>query len=190
MALIALTGGIGSGKSVVAEMLGVLGYDVYDCDSRAKYIMDESEAIKKRIRNEICRAAVDESGVIDRKLLAEEVFGSEIKLNLLNSMVHDAVKADLMDWYVFRDIAFVETAILYQSSLDRVVDAVWNVTASRDLRIERVMKRSGMTPRQVEDSIAAQDSYCDYEPHPHIFDIVNDGVTPVLPRVLELLSYQ
>ncbi len=82
MALIALTGGIGSGKSVVAEMLGVLGYDVYDCDSRAKYIMDESEAIKKRIRNEICRAAVDESGVIDRKLLAEEVFGSEIKLGI------------------------------------------------------------------------------------------------------------
>ena len=105
-------------------------------------------------------------------------------------MVHDAVKADLMDWYGFRDIAFVETAILYQSSLDRVVDAVWNVTAPRDLRIERVMKRSGMTLQQVEDRIAVQDSFSDYEPHPHIFDIVNDGVIPVLPRVLELLSYQ
>lgn len=189
MAVIALTGGIGCGKSVVARVLGAIGYDVYDCDSRAKAIMDESAEIKARIGAEVCREAIGGDGAIDRAVLAAEVFGNRAKLAVLDSIVHNAVRVDLSRWSGNREVAFVETAILYQSGLDRMVDAVWNVDAPRDLRIQRVMTRSGLTYTQVESRMASQDEFVDFTPHPNIYSIVNDGVEPVLPQVERLLSH-
>lgn len=186
--LIAVVGGIGSGKSVVCRILSTMGYDVYDCDSRAKQIMDFSDDIKSRIASEISGAVITTDGQIDRRLLASLVFADNQLLTALNSIVHTAVIKDLMAWKTGRDIAFVETAILYQSGLDRYVDEVWNVDAPMDIRVSRVCQRNGLTENEVMGRIVAQDNYISKQRHARVVEIVNDGFTPLLPRIEQLID--
>ncbi len=187
--LIALTGGIGSGKSVVSDTLIAMGYDVYDCDHQAHRLMNESLPIKSKISSLFGSDCVRADGTVDRRHLSEIVFADSEKLNRLNNIVHGAVREHLSEWHSLRsDICFVETAILYQSNLDQMVDAVWEVTAPRELRLLRVMKRNGLTASQVEARIAVQDSYVPPRRHPNVSVIVNDGSRPVLPQVEQLLE--
>lgn len=186
--LIAITGGIGAGKSVVSGILRAVGYEVYDCDSRAKKIMDESRPIKQSIADEICREAITAGWEIDRVRLAEAVFSDANKLERLNALVHEAVRNDIRQWCRGRDLAFVETAILYQSGLDAMADMVWEVEAPAELRIERVMERSGLSRQQVESRINAQNGFVAGRCHPHVERILNDGDNPLLPRVESMLE--
>lgn len=188
--LIAVTGGIGSGKSVVCNVLRTLGYPVYDCDSRAKALMDADQEIKRRIASEITPSAIDADGRIDRKALSRIVFNDADKLNTLNAIVHSAVRADLRAWRkaLKCDVCFVETAILYQSGLDREVEAVWEVTAPVDVRIARVQKRSGLTADEVRARIASQ-SFTPPTLHPLTYPIINDGRTSLLQQIAALLRY-
>lgn len=186
--LIAITGGIGSGKSVISDILRAMGHKVYDCDTRAKALMDTDESIKDDLINLISINAVRSDRTIDRKLLSEIVFNDSDALSRLNSIVHKAVRADLRRW---RDTSsdktvWVETAILYASRLDREVDEVWEVTAPTELRVQRVMKRNSMSREQVLARISSQSTTA-AQLHPLTKTIVNDGVEPVLPQILSLL---
>ncbi|WP_289288368.1 dephospho-CoA kinase [uncultured Muribaculum sp.] len=186
--LIAITGGIGSGKSVISDILRAMGHKVYDCDTRAKALMDTDESIKDDLINLISIDAVRSDRTIDRKLLSEIVFNDPDALSRLNSIVHKAVRADLRRW---RDTSsdktvWVETAILYASRLDREVDEVWEVTAPTELRVQRVMKRNSMSREQVLARISSQSTTA-AQLHPLTKSIVNDGVEPVLPQILSLL---
>lgn len=186
--LIAITGGIGSGKSVISDILRAMGHKVYDCDTRAKALMDTDESIKDDLINLISIDAVRSDRTIDRKLLSEIVFNDPDALSRLNSIVHKAVRADLRRW---RDTSsdktvWVETAILYASRLDREVDEVWEVTAPTELRVQRVMKRNSMSREQVLARISSQSTTA-AQLHPLTKSIVNDGVEPVLPQLLSLL---
>ncbi|MDE6169977.1 MAG: dephospho-CoA kinase, partial [Duncaniella sp.] len=87
-----------------------------------------------------------------------------------------------------RKTAFVETAILYESGLDRMVDCVWEVSAPTELRIERVMRRSALTEGAVIARIKAQESTIVDTPHPHIIKLINDGVSPLLPQIEKALE--
>lgn len=186
--LIAVTGGIGSGKSVVCNVLQALGYPVYDSDSRAKALMDADADIKRRIARDISATTIDANGRIDRKALASIVFNNPDKLSALNAIVHTAVRADLRDWAKAQrgELCFVETAILYQSGLDREVEAVWEVAAPIDVRIARVQRRSGLTESEVRARIASQ-SCTPAVPHPLTYPIINDGRASILQQVNALL---
>lgn len=186
--LIAITGGIGSGKSIISDILRAMGHKVYDCDTRAKALMDTDESIKNDLIDLISIDAVRNDRTIDRKLLSEIVFNDPDALSRLNSIVHKAVRADLRRW---RDTSsdktvWVETAILYASRLDREVDEVWEVTAPTELRVQRVMKRNSMSHEQVLARISSQSTTA-AQLHPLTKSIVNDGVEPVLPQILSLL---
>lgn len=186
--LIAITGGIGSGKSIISDILRAMGHKVYDCDTRAKALMDTDESIKNDLIDLISIDAVRSDRTIDRKLLSEIVFNDPDALSRLNSIVHKAVRADLRRW---RDTSsdktvWVETAILYASRLDREVDEVWEVTAPTELRVQRVMKRNSMSREQVLARISSQSTTA-AQLHPLTKAIVNDGVEPVLPQILSLL---
>lgn len=186
--LIAITGGIGSGKSIISDILRAMGHKVYDCDTRAKALMDTDESIKNDLIDLISIDAVRNDRTIDRKLLSEIVFNDPDALSRLNSIVHRAVRADLRRW---RDTSsdktvWVETAILYASRLDREVDEVWEVTAPTELRVQRVMKRNSMSREQVLARISSQSTTA-AQLHPLTKAIVNDGVEPVLPQILSLL---
>lgn len=185
--LIGITGGIGSGKSVVCRVVGSLGCPVYDCDLQARRLMEESKDIQRRIAEEISPEAVKAGGKIDRKTLSRIVFSDPAKLAALNGIVHGEVKADLRRWVAGHqgdDPLLVETAILYQCGLSAEVDEVWEVVAPTDLRIRRAQMRDNATREQILARIAAQ---CYHGPrHPRSFTIVNDGLRPLLPQVERL----
>lgn len=187
--LIAITGGIGAGKSVVSHILRLLGYKVYDSDSEAKRLMDTSATIKSEIAAKIDGTAIDREGNIDRKRLAQIVFNNPDKLSILNSIVHAAVREDISAFAAGDNDrpVFVETAILYQSKIDRMVDEVWDVTASDDVRIQRVMKRNSLTAKEVSARIRAQ-HFIPEKIHNCVKVIVNDDKTAVLPQIELLLS--
>lgn len=187
--LVAISGGIGSGKSVVSHVLSALGYHVYDTDSRAKYLMDTSEVIKRQLVEQFGRNVVV-NGDIDRKYLSGLVFNQQEALEKLNAIVHGHVRTDIAEWRnrSDRNLLFVETAILYQSGLDRMVDEVWEVVAPRRVRVERIMSRNGYTEQEAESRVVAQESYVPIQYHANIRTIINDGVLPVLPQIEGLLG--
>lgn len=188
--LVAITGGIGSGKSVVCRILRTLGYPVYDCDSRAKALMDADDTIKRRLTEEIDSLCVVD-GAIDRRRLAAVVFEDAEKLAMLNSMVHSAVRDDIAAWVgeQERNITFVETAILYESGLNTMVDAEWRVESPLELRIARTMKRSAMSRSEVEKRIAAQNIDAPTGVSPvRRFDIYNDETQALLPQIEALIT--
>ncbi len=189
--VIAISGGIGSGKSVVAKILRLLGYDVYDCDREAKRLMDESTEIKESLRKLISENVINNDFTINRKLLAEIVFSSPEKLNVLNTIVHGAVKKDIEQWNEYKATngkpVFVETAILYQSGIDKMVDYVVEVTAPVEIRVERVMHRNGFKREDVVRRIESQ-TIEEFSPHPNTLYIDNSGDQPLLPQISALLS--
>lgn len=189
MKTIAITGGIGAGKSVVSTVLRLMGYYVFDCDAEAKAIMDRSDAIKTALVMHIHEKAVVD-GVIDRRLIAGVVFSDAAKLDKLNAIIHEAVRLRLSQVIAERSKTdsriFVETAILYQSGLDRMVDEVWDVVAEDEVRIARVMKRNALSRDDVIARIESQ-RFTPDTLHPNVHEINNDGFTAVIPQLLALL---
>lgn len=186
--IIAVTGGIGAGKSVVCRILTCLGFSVYDCDENARRIMDDNSEIKDRLRNEITPDAVDLDGHINRRAISEVVFIDNDKLENLNNIVHSAVRSDLLKWIgQKKEMSFVETAILYQSGIDKIVDEVWEVIAPENIRISRVCRRNHLAPEEVVRRINSQNTKI-IDRHRNIKTIVNDGTHSLLLQIDKLLS--
>ena len=191
MKLIAITGGIGSGKSVVAHLVTVMGYQVYDCDSRAKALMTGNDEVRRRLVEAFGEDTYLADGSLNRQHLSAVAFSNDEALSRLNGIVHPATARDMMQWAEAlagngTEVAFIETALLRTAGLDRLVDEVWHVTAPTDVRITRVMNRSGLTAQQVQDRIASQ--AIEEEPAPDERVIVNDDISAVLPQVIHLLN--
>ena len=157
MIKIAICGGIGSGKSTICEMFAERGAAVYDSDSRAKALMNESAELREALVAEFGEECYTD-GALNRPYLAAKVFGSEEQLAKLNSIVHPAVKADFLRWAEEQegDYCILETAILFESGFDAVVDCSVAVLAPMPLRVERAMQRDGATKEQIEARIKAQ----------------------------------
>lgn len=185
--VIAVTGGIGSGKSVVSKILRTIGYPVYDCDENARYLMDTSTDIKGCLTTEICPDAVHEDGTINRAAIARVVFNDATKLAVLNKIVHGTVTEHLKQTIAgtTSPIFFFETAILQTAGLDAIVDEVWHVTAPEDIRIKRVMARNGIS----EDEVRARINNQNDNPVEGAKIITNDGIAPILPQILALLPH-
>ncbi len=190
MKLIAITGGIGSGKSVVSNILRILGYCVYDCDSEAKRLMNTNEDIKRDLVDAFGENSITVEGYINTQHISSIVFNDKTALNKLNSIVHPRVKQDLLEKMKIcrEDVMFVETAILMQSNLLDIIDDAWIVDAPEDLRVERVMKRNSISEDDVRSRIKAQKSQ-DFSKLSKCSVVVNDGVHPLLPQVLNLIKY-
>lgn len=186
--LIAIVGGIGSGKSVVSCILESMGYRVYDCDSKAKAIMDNSVEIHKQLCAEIHPQAVV-NGVINRQLISQVVFNDESALKKLNAIVHKFILEDLNSWHTTSAYdskpLFVETAIPRSSSILRIVDDVWEVAAPTEVRISRVIKRNNVSREQVIARIRKQEAELNIA---NAHTIQNDGQHPILPTINELLT--
>ena len=187
--LVAITGGIGSGKSVVSAVLRIMGYPVYDCDSNAKRLMDDSASIKVSLAKTFGREVVA-GGVIDRRLLASIVFNDPAALGRLNAIVHPAVVADVFRWRDSRQdgIVFVETAILRESGLLRVVDGVVLVMADEAVRIHRVMKRNGLSEKEVRERIASQGGGGSGFAELPVYILHNSGDKALLPQISSFLN--
>lgn len=152
--IIGIGGGIGSGKSVVSRILRELGYDVYDCDMEARRIMNESSYIKRRIRDEISPDVTDGDRIPDRKRLADIVFSNEDARKRLNSIVHGAVRKDIMERC--GRLMWVEAAILAESGIADMCDEIWSVEAPFEMRVRRITARDRCMRRQALRRVASQ----------------------------------
>lgn len=150
--IIGLTGGIGSGKTTVAEFIEQLGFPVYYSDVRAKEIVNDNENLKNDIRRLLGENAYDESGRYNRKYVADLVFNNEELLKQLNGLIHPAVRLDFENWVASQSAEFVfkETALLFELKLNESCYKSLLVTADDNIRIKRVMDRDDKTYREVE----------------------------------------
>jgi dephospho-CoA kinase len=187
MKVVGVTGGIGSGKSVVCKAFSVLGIPVYDSDARAKDIMATDIAVIKAISQLLGNDAYS-GGILNRAFISKRVFKDPELLLKLNAIVHPAVAHDFNSWaseqknvpYVIR-----EAAILFESGASKQTDVIISVVAPAALRIQRVMQRDGRDESQVRDIISKQ--MTDKERIIRSdFVIVNDDLQMVLPQVLEI----
>ena len=187
--IIGCTGGIGSGKTNVVKTFEGLGIPGYDCDSRAKELYDEDAALLA----EVAQVAGDDvvvEGRLDRRALAAKIFSDADLLARLESVVHPAVIRDFSRWLQEQSSKLVifESAILLDKPyLREMPDHVLLVTAPRELRIERVMARDGLSREAVEKRMANQISdeqrrkYADY-----ILE-TNDR-DAIIPQLLSLIQ--
>lgn len=140
MQIVGITGGIGSGKSTIAQELAKRGFTVYDCDREAKRIIVEDEAIRKAIVGLLGEEAYIyhlSSIIYNTTYVAQRVFEDSHLLAALNAIVHPAVGLDIMK----RKPDFVESAILYESGLDKLCERVIVVEAPDEVRIARTIAR-------------------------------------------------
>ena len=168
-------------------MVQVMGYQVYDCDSRAKALMTQDDDVRDQLKQAFGDNTFLADGSLNRQHLSAVAFADDNALSRLNAIVHPATARDLQRWAREQQaaVSFVETALLRTSRLDQVVDEVWHVTAPQQVRIERVMARSGLTSLQVKERMVAQaseDSIADGEQV-----IVNDNIAALLPQIVKLL---
>lgn len=186
--LIAITGGIGSGKSVVSRILRVMGYAVYDTDTHARRLMNQSADLRTRLVACFGPEIYHNNGLLDAHRLSQIVFGNTEALSRLNGLVHPAVRCDLQQWAsrCQSRYAFVETALLYESRLCDIVDRIWKVTAPLATRVQRVMARNGLSEAEVLARIESQVAEERVDEKTHI--VVNDGIEALLPQVMRLLK--
>ena len=186
--LVAITGGIGSGKSVVSAILRIMGYPVYDCDSRAKNLMNTNKDIKNDLISSFGVDCISEDGKINAQYISSIVFKDKTALLKINSIVHPRVKDDiLLEYLNNQGVMFVETAILLQSNLLDIIDEVWLVDAPENVRVKRVMLRNSMSADEVRRRIKSQSGQ-DYSTLKNLCPIINDGVSAILPQIISLTA--
>ena len=186
MLKIGLTGGLGSGKSTIAQIFEVLGIPVYYADLSSKRLMNENDKLKAAVQNAFGEE-VFPGGKLDRKKLAAIVFKDETKLALLNSIVHPVTLEDADKWMKEQTAPYVikEAALIFESGSQQSLDYVIGVRSPLPLRLQRAMQRDNISRdeamarihRQINEEIKMR--LCD-------FVIVNDEQQMVIPQVLEL----
>lgn len=148
---IAITGGIGSGKSYVCSILKSKGIEVYDCDSAAKQIMVKSKHVVSELKNLIGdKAYVD--GKINKPCISSFILASKDNAEKVNNIVHPAVARDFED----SGLNFMECAILFSCGFDKLVDRVVCVTAPLEVRIQRIIKRDSISEEKAKEWIDCQ----------------------------------
>lgn len=183
---VGITGGIGSGKTTVANVFSTLGIPVFDADQAAKNIMNEDPSLIKNITQVFGEAAYKD-GKLDRKYLAAIVFNDAQKLQQLNALVHPATIAAAEKWMHLQTTPYAlkEAALMFESASAAGIDFMIGVYAPQHLRIQRAMARDNISRQEVINRMNKQ---IDEEIKMRLCDavIINDEQTLVIPQVIKL----
>jgi len=180
---IGITGGIGSGKSYVCKLLAARGITVYDCDAAAKRLMRTSPTLRRQLTELIGTNTYQPDGTLNKAVVAQFLLASEQNAKAIDAIVHPAVFRDFIE----SGVDWMESAILYESGINRLVDRVLVVTAPEPVRIRRIMQRDGISAEKAREWIDRQwpqdriRALADYE-------IVNDGETDLPSQADSLLA--
>jgi dephospho-coA kinase len=185
---IGLTGGIGSGKSMVSKLLTTYEIPIYDSDTRAKSLMETDDNIISSITQILGKEAYTD-GKLNRRFVAEEVFASSSKLLQINTIVHSAVIDDFSRWAELQaaDILVFESAIIFENGLEKYFDKIIAVVAPQKLRIERVKRRSGLSRKEILNRIKNQTSSKTLRQRAD-YVVINDDRTAIIPQVERILK--
>ncbi|MCB9183761.1 MAG: dephospho-CoA kinase [Flavobacteriales bacterium] len=186
MLKVGLTGGIGSGKTVVAGVFGVLGVPVFQADAEARAIMQSDEAVKAALEARF-GASIYSGGILDRKAMAAIIFRDAEALRLVNGIVHPAVRAAFDRWALAQSgpYAIMEAALMAENGGWRRFDQVVVVACSEAERIRRVMARDGVTEEEVRARMSNQASEAERLAIAHHV-VRNEGAELVIPQVLAI----
>ena len=191
--IIGITGGIGSGKSVIAKQLRQMGYEVYDTDSEAKRLIVEDAHVREQI-TALFGPEAYKDGVYQTAFVAQQVFADKTLLARLNAIVHPAVRQDILKRFTsppFRGeseggLLFIECAILYTAHLNELCDKVVVVTAPEEVRLARTIARDHSDIDKVRARMRAQNIEEDLNRADIIIN--NDGTTPIPTLCEEILK--
>ena len=155
--IVGLTGGIGSGKTSVAEMFKSFGVPVYNADEEAKILMQNSEAIKHELIDLLGESCFTD-GQLNRSYIASQVFADKRLLQKINAIVHPKVAAHFQEWFSNQNAPYIikEVAILFETKSQHLFDFIITVTAPIETRIQRVMDRDQKTKKEVMSVINNQ----------------------------------
>jgi len=187
---IGLTGGIGSGKSVVSHLLKTMGIPVYIADDESKRITSTDTLIKQQLIN-LLGEEVYINGVLNKNLLAAYIFSDAEHAKIVNEIIHPRVKDDFVKWVAKNSkhpVVAIESAILIEAGFTDEVDIVAMVYAPMDLRLQRLALRDSSSSK--EQILKRIQSQMDDEKKKALADfvIVNDEQIPVIPQVVELVK--
>lgn len=174
---IGITGGIGSGKSYVCQLLKARGIEVYDCDQAAKRIIRTSEDVRQQLLQLI--------GSLEKADIARFLLESESNAKQIDAIVHPAVFRDFEE----SGFQWMESAILYESGANQLVDRVVVVTAPEEVRIQRVMQRDGISREKALQWLQRQWPQAELLRRAD-YEIVNDGHADLNSQIEKLLSTQ
>ncbi len=189
MIKVGITGGIGSGKTVVAELFRLHGIPVYDADMQAKLLNDTSETIREKI---ILRFGNDlyADGRLDRKRFAEIIFQDQNLLREANSIIHPELRKHFLRWLQERreaPLVAIDAAVLFESNFYKLTDYNITVTAPETMRIRRATARDNSQREQVKNRMESQ--MADAERiRLSDFVIVNDNANSLIKQIEEILS--
>lgn len=187
---VGITGGIGSGKSVVSRLLEVMGVPVYLSDVESKRLTGTDPLI----RRELCALLGNEvyrGNELNKTLLASYLFGHPDHARIVNDIIHPRVKADFRSWTAVHDsfpLVAMESAILIESGFASEVEVIVMVYAPLEVRVVRAVRRDHSSHELIMQRVRSQ--MCDEEKRAQAhFVLVNDGETPLIPQVLKLISF-
>ena len=185
----AITGNMGSGKSVVSRMLAIMGIPVYDCDSRAKQLMESDARLVKSLKRMFGDECYNADGSLNRPWLASRIFTDSENIARVNALVHPVVKDDFERWAAEQEseVVGVETAILYESGIVESVDKVLVVWCEKETAIARTVARSGLSRAQVESRMKNQ-MVADEFLLLSDYSLYNDANSQLLPELQSLLE--
>jgi dephospho-CoA kinase len=191
MLRIGITGGIGSGKSVVSRLFAALGVPVYDSDSRAKGIMANDLVLRGQLVAAFGPETYSAEGQLNRTHLAQRVFHDAAQVALLNSLVHPRVGADFEAWVAAQAAAgqayiLKEAALLYESGAYRQLDRIITVFAPPAVRHARVLRRDAHRSAADVQAIMSQQLSDEEKLQRADYVVYNDDSQLVLPQVLAL----
>jgi len=186
---IGLTGGIGSGKSTVANIIKALGYPVYISDSRASHLMNTHIVIRQKLINLFGKDIYTSVGKLNKPHLATIIFNNTVAIQQVNHIVHPIVMQDFEQWCLLQrtNILFFESAILFEAELTHHFDKILSVHADLETRIYRVIARDQCTQEQVIKRIHNQSDDIYRQTHSDYLIHNQDG-DMLLPQIIAILK--
>tara|TARA_B100001113_G_scaffold60014_1_gene45432 strand:+ start:473 stop:1075 length:603 start_codon:yes stop_codon:yes gene_type:complete len=188
--LIGITGGIGSGKSTVSQIISHLGYKVYNSDARAQEIINDNKLIKDKLI-ESFGSNIYQGSKLNKRYVSKLIFNDESAKNKINSIVHPEVIDDFKNWVkenIIEKFLFKESALLFESSSYKDLDRTVYVYSDRKIRIERVKKRDPHRSRNEIEKIIQNQISSDEANKLTDYKLVNDQKKLLLPKVVKLLD--
>lgn len=186
---IGITGGIGSGKSVVSRLLEVMGIPVYISDVESKRLTQSDSVIREKLIS-LLGEEVYRGGELNKPFLASYIFTHPDNAKLVNAIIHPRVKDDFRRWVTEHNdcrIVGMESAILVEAGFAGEVDSVVMVYAPLEVRLHRAMKRDSSPKELILKRIQSQMDDEEKRLHAH-YVIKNDDESMLLPQVMELIS--
>ena len=193
MRSIAITGGIGSGKSTVSQLLRQQGYPVFDCDAISKEVTAAGSPLLKCLAGVLGYDIIKEDGSMDRSLVADIAFSDPDKYRQMTMLIQSAIRQRLLEQLRCKEqegssLVFTEVPLLYEAGWQSLFDEVWLVTAEEQLRIDRVRRRSGLSEEQIRARMAKQLSQEEKESLADRILSNENGVEELSRQVEEALS--